>query len=39
MIQSPDEEEEVENGDSHTPELDRRSTFLLGTIPDVLGDK
>ena len=28
---STDEEEEVEGGGSHIPELDRRSTFLLGT--------
>ena len=29
---STDEDEEVEGGGSDTPELDRRSTFLLGTI-------
>ena len=28
---STDEEEEVEGGGSHIPELDRQSTFLLGT--------
>ena len=28
---STDEEEKVEGGGSHIPELDRRSTFLLGT--------
>ena len=28
---STDEEEEVEGGDSHIPELDRPSTFQLGT--------
>ena len=28
---STDEEEEVEGGGSYIPELDRRSTFLLGT--------
>ena len=28
---STDEEEEVEGGGSHIPDLDRRSTFLLGT--------
>ena len=28
---STDEEEEVDGGGSHIPELDRRSTFLMGT--------